>query len=295
MNKIKDSFLIQDLEILSGIKAHTIRIWEKRYGLLNPTRLNRNIRKYSLEDLQKLLNVSVLYSNGYKISKLSKLTDEALYEEARNIGGSTIEMNFYVNELIVAMYAFDSIYFDKVYSELKEKMNFQEIFVEVFVSLLKYIGLLWQTDAILPSHEHFVSNLIYQKIVLQSAQLTNSDPIDDKVYVLFLPWGEMHGIGLLFLDFVLKSKGFKTIYLGGGVPFPDLELINSKFESIHWICSFVIDKTQEEKDEFISQFAEILKDTSNEVTFVGRVWENTTHTNKAFSFYPSLDQLPFFK
>jgi DNA-binding transcriptional MerR regulator len=152
MNKIKDTFLIQDLETLSGIKAHTIRIWEKRYAILNPDRLNRNIRRYSLADLQKLLNLSVLYKNGFKISKLSKLPKDELLESAREIGLKSIESNYHLNEIVFAMYSFDSLSFEKIYSELIEKMSFDNMFVNIFMPLMHRLGVLWQTDAFKFNH-----------------------------------------------------------------------------------------------------------------------------------------------
>lgn len=295
MNKIKDSFLIQDLEILSGVKAHTIRIWEKRYNLLNPIRLNRNIRKYSLPDLQKLLNVSVLYNNGFKISKLSKLSDTELCEEARKISLSSISSNFYVNSLIVSMYSFDTLSFNNCYLELIDKMSFEKVFVDVYIPLLNHIGVLWQTDAIKPAHEHFISNLIVEKIVLNSSKIENFDSEDDKTYILFLPEGELHSLGLLFLNYCLKIRGKKTLYIGG-VPLSSLEMLNEKFVNIVWICPFVIDKTLEEKDLFINNLSSFLEKTGGNSMIIGRIWKDyiNKNPNKSVNIYSNFSELPFF-
>jgi DNA-binding transcriptional MerR regulator len=295
MNKIQDSFLIQDLEILSGVKAHTIRIWEKRYNLLNPIRLNRNIRKYSLEDLQKLLNVSVLYNDGLKISKLSKLSDIELCEEARKISLSSISSNFHVNSLIVSMYSFDTLSFNNSYSELIDKMSFEKVFVDVYIPLLNHIGVLWQTDAIKPAHEHFISNLIVEKIVLHSAKIEAVASEDDKTYILFLPEGELHSLGLLFLNYCLKIRGKKTLYIGGA-PLSSLEMLNEKFTDIVWICPFVIDKTLEEKDLFINNLSAFLEKTGGNSMIIGRIWENYTNknSNKSVNLYSNFSELPFF-
>ncbi|MDG2280305.1 MAG: MerR family transcriptional regulator [Flavicella sp.] len=298
MNKIKDSFLIQDLETLSGIKAHTIRIWEKRYNLLNPERLNRNIRKYTLTDLQKLLNVSILYSNGYKISKLSLLSDEELHETARKISLESVASNYNVNTLILAMYAFDGDQFDKVYNELSESMGFEELFVKVYIPLLDHIGVLWQTDAIKPAHEHFISNLIIGKIVLNTAEISSVTSEDTTTYVLYLPVGELHSLGLLFLNYCLKKRGKKTVYLGGGIPFSNLQTLNTKFPSIKWICSFVVERTREEKEAFLFEYVDFLKKSDSSSLIVGRVMEEVSgkeEFKERITFFNSFKELPFFE
>jgi len=294
MNKIKDSFLIQDLENLSGIKAHTIRIWEKRYALLTPTRLNRNIRKYSLLDLQKLLNVSVLYNNGFKISKLSELSDKELFDEARTVSTVDISSNYFVNSLILTMYSFDSLSFEKTCQELSSKMSFKELFIDVYIPLLHHIGVLWQTDAIKPAHEHFISNLIVQKIVLNTATIKTIPIKTDETYVLFLPEGELHSLGLLFLNYCLKLKGENTVYLGGGLPFLNLDTINAKFDKIHWVCFFIIDKTSEEKLEFLGKFNKLLQGTKGSCSIIGHIWKDIANSNDLIKLYPSFKNLPFF-
>lgn len=296
MNKIKDSFLIQDLEILSGIKAHTIRIWEKRYELLNPERVNRNIRIYSLSDLQKLLNVSILYNNGYKISKVSKLTIDELHETARNISLESIDNNYHVNALIVSMYSFDSDLFDQIYSELIEKMSFESLFFKIYIPLLDHIGVLWQTDAIKPAHEHFISNLIIGKVTLNTASIKIPKNKQEKTYVLFLPVGELHSLGLLFLNYCLKLRGKHTVFLGGSIPFSNLETLSDKFSNIKWICSFVIDRPQEEKVLFLEEFDAFLKNTNGQAVIVGRIWADLkkSYTFDDMKFYTNFKEMSIF-
>ena len=171
INKIKDTFTIQDLEILTGIKAHTIRIWEKRYELLSPTRLNRNVRTYAITDLQKILNVTLLYKSGYKISKISKLSDNQIADETKAFALNDFANTYEINSLIICMYTFDQNLFHEIYDQQIEKITFREIFTNTYIPLLTHLGLLWQTDSIKPAHEHFVSNLIYQKIALNIAKI----------------------------------------------------------------------------------------------------------------------------
>ena len=201
VNKIKDTFTIQDLEILTGIKAHTIRIWEKRYELLNPTRLNRNVRTYAITDLQKILNVSLLYKSGYKISKISKLSDNQIADETKAFALSDFSNTYEINSLIICMYTFDQNLFHEIYDQQSEKITFREIFTNTYIPLLTHLGLLWQTDSIKPAHEHFVSNLIYQKIALNIAKIPVNKKSNNPINVLFLPYGEIHELGLLFLNY----------------------------------------------------------------------------------------------
>ncbi|MCP4483669.1 MAG: MerR family transcriptional regulator [Flavobacteriaceae bacterium] len=292
INKIKDTFTIQDFEILTGIKAHTIRIWEKRYELLNPTRLNRNVRTYNLSDLQKILNVSLLYNNGYKISKISKLSDNQIAEEAKSFALSEFSNSYEINSLVICMFTFDQNLFQEIYLQQKENLTFREIFVNTYIPLLKHLGLLWQTDSIKPAHEHFISNLIYQKIALNIAKIPRSTT-DNNINVLFLPYGEIHELGLMFLNYYLKLVGENIIYLGKSIPFDNLFYLNSQIKNITWITYFMIDKTKEEKDDFIKNVNKILEHTKNKCVIVGNIWDDykKVNTNDQIIFKSRLDEL----
>ena len=164
LDNIQQDFTIKDLENISGIKAHTIRIWEKRYNLLEPKRTDTNIRYYSHENLQKILNVVLLSKNGYKISRIAKMSREEMLLQSREVAFGSNTNDAVINDFKLAMFQFDKVLFDKTYKNLLLKKHFQEIVKDVFIPFLNHIGLLWQTDTILPAHEHFVSNLIAQKI-----------------------------------------------------------------------------------------------------------------------------------
>ena len=292
MNNIKSSFTIQDLEILSGIKAHTIRIWEKRYDILDPDRLNRNIRVYNLKDLQKILNLSFLQKHNFKISFLATLSEEQLAEEILKLSEQNITKDHYVNTIIMSMYAFDSSLFEQVYQEQIKNSTFENIFIDTYIPLLNHIGVLWQTDSLRPVHEHFISNLIYQKIVLNSALIPITDNSSDEVYILFLPEGEIHEIGLLFLDYYLKSKGKKTIYIGKSIPFENLFYIKEQFENINWITYFLIDKTDEEKSNFVSDFEKLISKT-DKAHIIGHVWVDfpKNKLSKQIAFHKGYESL----
>ncbi len=293
MNKIKDSFTIQDLELLTGIKAHTIRIWEKRYDLLNPSRLNRNIRIYTLSDLQKILNIGLLYNNGYKISKIAKLSDKQLTEEAKSFAMNEFSNTYEINSLIITMYTFDEGLFYEIYNQQIEKLSFQEIFIKTYIPLLNHIGMLWQTDSIKPAHEHFISNLIYQKIALNIANLPHNSIDNSNVNILFLPYGEIHELGLMFLNYSLKLNGKKVIYVGKSIPFDNLFYLNSQVKNITWITYFMIDKPVEEKKEFFNNIEKLLSHTKNNCIIIGNIWSEfeKENSNDQIIFKSGLDQI----
>ena len=188
MNNVKKIFSIRDLENLSGIKAHTIRIWEKRYNLLSPERTDTNIRTYSLSSLQKLLNITLLYDNGYKISKIAKIPESDIPKTVKEVVSQKSSRSQNLNVFKLAMMNFDQTIFFNTYEKLLNTKSFQEIFKEVFIPLLNDIGLLWQTDTISPAHEHFITSLIKQKILVNTESLqSRNSTIKDKVFVSFLP------------------------------------------------------------------------------------------------------------
>ena len=280
MNKIKDTFTIQDFEILTGIKAHTIRIWEKRYNILTPSRINRNVRVYSLSELQKILNISLLYKNNYKISKIAKLSDDLLSEEAKTVALNDFSNNYEINSLLLCMYSFDENLFQNTYLKLLKKDSFIEIFSNTYIPLLNHLGLLWQTNSIKPAHEHFISNLIYQKIALNTAALPNIETTKEPVNVLFLPFGEIHDLGLFFLNYYLKLKGERTVYLGKSIPFDNLFYVNSQIKSITWITYFMLDTSTEVKTMFLDNVEKLVSNNKNTSVIVGNIWNDFSKENK---------------
>ena len=200
MNRIKSTFSIKNLENISGIKAHTIRIWEKRYNLLQPERTDTNIRRYSLSSLQKLLNITLLYNHGFKISKIASLEEGEIPIMVRDIALKSTSEQVAINALKLAMVNFDYVMFDATYDEIASKYEFDYIFINIFMPLMKELGILWQTGAISPSHEHFITNLVKQKIHIQTEliQRKQTPQENQRVFVLFLPENEIHELGVLF-------------------------------------------------------------------------------------------------
>ena len=203
---------------MSGIKAHTIRIWEKRYNLLEPERSDTNIRQYDLQALQKILNVRYLKDTGVKISTIATLSNEEIEQKVRHLSQSAHSHNYQLQELKLAMVNFDEVLFDKVFNAELERKSFDVLFYDLLVPLLEELGNLWQSNTINVAHEHFVSNIIKQKVLLQIERLKRNQKVKtSQPLILFLPENEMHDLGLLFLNYKLLASGFHTIFLGASM------------------------------------------------------------------------------
>lgn len=256
MNNVKKSFSIRDLENLSGIKAHTIRIWEKRYGLFSPERTDTNIRMYSLESLQKLLNVTLLYNNGYKISKIANIPEEDIPLAVREIVAEKSVKNHAINAFKLAMMNFDQNLFQKTYNSLMSEKSFRDIFWEVFMPFLQELGLLWQTSTIGPAHEHFITSLIKQKISVNIDKLQAMEPTrTDKVFALFLPENEIHEIGLLYVNYEIVLRGYKTVYLGSTMPLDFLPDLQKYFTNLVFLSYFTVIPTKDDLENYVNDFA----------------------------------------
>lgn len=256
-NVVKTKFSIKDLESLSGIKAHTIRIWEKRYNLLQPERTDTNIRTYALSDLQKLLNVVFLTENRYKISKIAQYSSvEIAAIVAQIVSEKSIgNENHAINSFKIAMMNFDQNLFYKTYNTLLEVKTFEEIFYESFLPLLHEIGLLWQTDTINPSHEHFIFNLIKQKILVNIEKKQRETlPRNDQTYALYLPENEIHELGLLFLNYEIVSHGYKVIYLGQSIMLENLKYLSINHPNLSFVTYFTVQPVKEEIPQYFEDF-----------------------------------------
>jgi DNA-binding transcriptional MerR regulator len=242
MNSIKNTFSIKDLENLSGIKAHTIRIWEKRYNVLEPMRTDTNIRFYDLGALQKLLNITLLHDYGYKISKISKMPQEKIPQLVRDIVSSKSAKSHAISSFKLAMMNFDQNLFFKTYDALLSEKSFKEVFYEVFIPLMEEIGFLWQSDTISPAHEHFISYLIKLKLLVNTESIQKQEPTKtDKVFVLYLPMNEVHELGVMYLNYEILSSGYKTIYLGESVPTSSLMDLKKYFDNITYVCYMTVE------------------------------------------------------
>jgi DNA-binding transcriptional MerR regulator len=277
LNNIKQDFTIKDLENISGIKAHTIRIWEKRYNLLQPKRTETNIRYYSQENLTKLLNIALLNKNSFKISKIAAMSDDDIISKSRELAFSVAANDEAINSFKVAMFQFDKILFNNTYYKLLHKKTFREIFKDVFIPFLEHIGLLWQTETLLPAHEHFISNLISQKIQLNTEKLQYSINNTNKTYVLFLPENEIHELGLLYLNYELVLRGFHTIYLGQSLPLNNLNYFLEGNREICFITSLTIQPYDDKIEDYFKEISEVMLNTKNNFIATGRKVSKINH------------------
>ncbi|MFE3868626.1 MerR family transcriptional regulator [Flavobacterium sp. LS2P90] len=274
MNNVKNVFSIKDLENLSGIKAHTIRIWEKRYDILQPMRTDTNIRLYDLASLQKLLNITLLHDYGYKISKIATYPQDKIPSLVREIISSKTAKSHAISDLKMAMMNFDQELFFTTYNWLIADKSFKEIFHEVFIPLMNELGLLWQSDTITPAHEHFISYLIKQKLLvntekLQVLKLTKFD----KVFVLSLPMNEIHELGLMYLNYEILLNGYKTIYLGESMPIENLKDLKKHFDSIVFVSYMTVQPERDSVNEYVTKMIDELVDDTTELWFTGRLTE----------------------
>lgn len=274
MNNVKNVFSIKDLENLSGIKAHTIRIWEKRYNVLEPMRTETNIRMYDLSNLQKLLNITLLHNYGYKISKISSLPSERIPILVNEIISEKSAKHHAISAFKMAMMNFDHSLFFSTYNKLLSEKSFREIFFEVFIPLIGEIGLLWQTDTITPAHEHFISYLIKQKLLTNTEKVQILEPTrTDRVFVLYLPMNEVHELGLMYLNYEILSQGYKTIYLGESVPTDSLKDMKRYFDNITYICYMTVEPNQYEINDYLKNLNEQILDSSSKLWLIGRMTE----------------------
>ncbi|HYG04672.1 MAG TPA: MerR family transcriptional regulator [Chryseosolibacter sp.] len=218
------TYSIKELEQLSGIKAHTIRIWEKRHRLIEPQRTRTNIRFYSDYDLKKIINVSLLNNNGFKISAIAKMQQDELTRLVIELTENHTEAKIFIDRLLTSMIDLDEEQFENEMSKIEQRYGFEAAVTEVIYPFLEKIGILWQTGNITPAHEHFISNLIRQRILVAIASLSKNSRATIRV-VLFLPEQELHEIGLLFFHYITRKAGCKTFYLGQSVPHEDLRII----------------------------------------------------------------------
>ncbi|MCF8303741.1 MAG: MerR family transcriptional regulator [Bacteroidales bacterium] len=217
------NYSIKDLEKLTGIKAHTIRIWEKRYDIVEPKRTTTNIRYYNDDDLKRLLNVSILNRHGFKISHIARMDTREMNQKVLEITSDSHDFDSQIENLVVAMIELDETKFEKALSTAIIKLGFEDTITRIVYPFFNKIGTLWQIGTVTAAQEHFVSNLIRQKLIIAIDGVVNTSNPNPKTFVLFLPNGEWHEMGLLFIAYKIKKEGHKIIYLGQSVPFDDLK------------------------------------------------------------------------
>lgn len=224
------TFSISDIENLTGIKAHTIRVWEQRYNFIAPKRTATNIRYYDDFDLCLFLNISTLIENGYKISKIAQLNADDICELVKTLKQDHFNVNVQVQTLSNAMLKMDETEFDEIVDKCISDLGVQQTIETIIFPFMRKVGFMWQVNAINIAHEHFATHKIEQRLIAESANLKHKK-VDKKLkYLLFLPPNETHQVGLLYTQYLLKSQGHQTLYLGQNLPFDSLQQAATYFE-----------------------------------------------------------------
>jgi len=267
-------YSIRDLENFSGIKAHTIRIWEKRYKIISPERTKTNIRYYTEKDLKKILNIAILNKSGMKVSDIAQLDDKQINEKIIYLS-NTKNPSLQVEKLVLSMIGLDEKKFERDLSRIILQKNFKETVTEVIFPFLKKIGLLWQAGTINPAQEHFASNIIRGKLITAiDSQIFREDT--SKTFILFLPENELHELSLLFYSYLLREKGYNVIYLGQSVPLSDLLEIAKQVTFNFLFCSIL---TNIGKEEFISYVNKLSSSLPDKLIFLtGKQLQNYNDT-----------------
>ena len=240
-------YSIKDLEKLSGIKAHTIRIWEKRYGVITPHRTATNIRYYQDEHLQRLLNIALLNRNGYKISKISDMSKAEISETVASLTDIDSEFDDQLDAITLSIFELDEYKFDKILSSHIHQIGFEKTMFEVIYPLLDKLSILWLSGSVNQIHENFVSQIIRQKLIAAIDQIPLIRPNYNPRFLIFMPEGEEQDMSLSFLHLILKSRAFSVINLGSEIGLIDLEKALQVYPQVDYLFTMINDSIPEDK------------------------------------------------
>ena len=233
------TYSIADLEKLSGIKSHTIRIWEKRYNIVIPERTDTNIRAYNDDQLKKILNISFLINNGLKISKIASLSLDELSTKVISLTSSTDSFEAQINDFVICSLQFDEPLFDKTYNSLRKTHSLSYIYENIFIPTLRRIGALWSSGELFPAQEHFLSNLIKQKFYHAIEEAESTIKRGKKAYLFLPPW-EDHDFALLYSHMILKENGFDVVNVGKTISFESILQCVDKIKPDILFTTFIV-------------------------------------------------------
>ena len=248
-------FSISDIEAISGIKAHTIRIWEQRYEFIVSKRTDTNIRYYDEKDLCLFLNISSLSEHGFKISEIARMLPEEMMEAVSRISPDHHNPCMHVNALADATLQFNEAKFLNTICLCTKKKGLENAMVDTIFPFMRKMGLMWQTGTITPAHEHFASDLIKRKLVCSINAITEPCHPEAKKFMLFLPENETNEIGLLFAQFLICSQGHKVLYLGQNIPYESLETACNSFEPDYCVTTLTSVLIENEVNNVIDKIA----------------------------------------
>lgn len=254
-----NSYSIKDLEHLSGIKAHTLRIWEQRYGILNPCRTETNIRIYGDKELKLVLNIATLQDKGgFKISEIAKMSDDDIFNQILFLSQGALDYPEQIQALSIAMLDLDESRFQQLTQSIVKKHGFESYMLDIIHPFMRRLGTLWLSNSIGPAKEHFISHLIRQKVIAAiDAQDLNLKP-QAKKFLLYLPEGELHEIGILFANYILRARNHSIIYLGQSLPYEDLLIAYEAYQPDYIFSVFTSEPNTELIDDYLRNMSKDL-------------------------------------
>ncbi|SNT19951.1 DNA-binding transcriptional regulator, MerR family [Ekhidna lutea] len=257
-------YSIKDLEHLSGIKAHTIRIWEQRYKLFSPQRTATNIRYYNDNDLKLILNIALLKNHGFKISKIVAMPQEVIQDEVRKVGLANQSFDEKISTLTLAMVELDENLFTKSIDTCIAKFGFEDAMLRIVYPFMRKIGILWLSNSINPAQEHFISHLVRQKLIAKTDEIDMNTK--GPLILLFLPEGELHELGLLFANLQLRQNGIKTIFFGQTVPLEALEEVYNQLNPEYMLTAMTTAPKPSEIQKYVNTLSSKFEDCSIYIT-----------------------------
>jgi MerR family transcriptional regulator, light-induced transcriptional regulator len=290
-------FSIKDIENLSGIKSHTLRIWEQRYGILKPSRTDTNIRYYNDSDLKLILNIRVLNNNGYKISAIARMTPKQIQEAVLQVNERDHHLMGHVDSLVTAMLTLDEVSFNKILSTCILQQGLENTMLNVIFPLMREIGMLWQTGSIHVAHEHFISYMVKQKLYVAIEGQSWLEKPGTQNFLLFLREDEPHEIGLLFANYLLRTRGHRVIYLGKRVPHHDLQQVFEAYLPGYLLTSITNHLSDDVMQEYVNELSSTWPDATVIITgpqvesFKGLVPSNVRMLRNFAYFIALIDEL----
>jgi DNA-binding transcriptional MerR regulator len=250
-----EQYSIRDLEKLSGINAHTIRVWERRYGILQQHRTETNRRRYGDSELRKLINISILHRSGFKISVICQLTEQEIEEKVSFLSKDTNQSNTQIDTLITTMLDQNEKAVNELLVRYIMNRGIEDTCTELVFPFLKKIGVMWHTGSLDIGVEHFISNIFRQRIISSIDSLSPVFNKNRKKVILFLPENELHELALLFFNYIIKKAGHETLYLGQSTPVFSVVRVNDKWKADIIVTGMLSGYPEIDPEEFISQLA----------------------------------------
>lgn len=283
-------YSIKELEVLTGIRAATLRMWEKRYQIITPLRTQTNIRYYGNEHLKLLLNVNVLNRNGIKISHIAKMNAHEITEKVKDLSFVKTGDEDLFDGLMLGMIDLDENLFHQAFYKAVARLGFEDTINRIIFPFFSRIGILWQIDSINPAQEHFISNMVRQKLIAAIDNATTKTNATAKKVLMFLPESELHELGMLFLNYLLKNKGYRTIYLGQAVPLSDLPRILEISDPDILISSVSNSISLGDITSFLNKLM-VVPDTKKVFIASGGIYESQAELPSHFKIFENLKQL----